>query len=47
MIDWHVIGMILSLLLFMCAAIVYEQHLYSKIDKQLTRLEKMVDDQRD
>lgn len=45
MMGWHFIGMILALLLFLCAAILYEKHLCSKIDKQLTRLEKFVEEQ--
>lgn len=46
MIDWHFIGIFLAVFLFLCAAFVYEKHLCSKIDKQLTRLEKLIDDQR-
>lgn len=45
MIDWHIIGILLILLLFMCVAIFYENHLYAKINQQLTRLEKLVHEQ--
>ena len=45
MMGWHFMGMFLAVFLFMCAAILYEKRLCSKIDKQLTRLEKLVDEQ--
>lgn len=44
--DWHFVGIFLAVFIFLFLAIAYEKHLCSKIDKQLTRLEKLVDDQR-
>lgn len=44
--DWHFVGIFLAVFIFLFLAIAYEKRLCSKIDKQLTRLEKLVDDQR-
>lgn len=47
MMEWHFLSVGIIFFIFLFCVILYEKHLCSKIDKQLTRLEKLVDKQGD